>query len=178
MWPWGHVAFGYLLYLLVRPSSWRGADRWALLAVVVGSQAPDLVDKPLAWYFTILPSGRSLGHSLFFAAIVITLVWVVAESYGHREAGIGYAVGHLSHLLGDTLIPIYYGQYAEISFLLWPLLPAPEYEEPSGILDIYLFVTEGLVLSPAILSEVAIGVGVGALCLYHFVRRGTWTPED
>ena len=71
MWPWGHLAVGYLVY--------SGLSRWrfgrlpgsvATLAVALGTQLPDLVDKPLAWTVNVLASGRSLAHSLDRKSVV------------------------------------------------------------------------------------------------------------
>ena len=64
MWPWGHLVFGYLLYLLVRPRAWRNGDRFAVIVLMIGTQVPDIVDKPLAWWFGVLPSGVVSGVSV------------------------------------------------------------------------------------------------------------------
>jgi hypothetical protein len=49
MWPWGHLAVGYLLSAgaayLRDHSSPRGL---AVVALAAGTQLPDLLDKPLA----------------------------------------------------------------------------------------------------------------------------------
>jgi hypothetical protein len=173
MWPWGHLAFGYVGYLLVRPWAIRRADRVAVLAALFGSLFPDLVDKPLAWGLAVLPSGRSLAHSVFALIIVSAVVWVVAVEYDRREAGIAFPIGYVTHLVGDGLVPIYEGSYGELSYLLWPLLPAPAYDEPTGILDA-LAVFGNPEFSPMFLAEVAVAAGFGLLCAYHFVFRAEW----
>ena len=56
MWPWGHLAVAYLCYVL--SIKLRGDGEQTLLtlvAVAVGSQFPDLIDKPFAWSVAILP---------------------------------------------------------------------------------------------------------------------------
>jgi hypothetical protein len=58
MWPWGHLAVGYLCY--VAYLKLYDNDRQTLypvLAVGFGSQFPDFIDKPLAWSVLVLPSG-------------------------------------------------------------------------------------------------------------------------
>lgn len=173
MWPWGHLAFGYVGYLLLRPAAIRHADRTAIVAALFGSLLPDLVDKPLAWGVAVLPSGRSLAHSVFALGIVSTVVWMVAAEYDRREVGIAFPIGYLTHLVGDGLVPVYEGSYGELSYLLWPLLPAPEYDEPAGFLDA-LAVFGNPELSTMFLAEVAVAAGFGLLCGYHFVFRSEW----
>ena len=63
MWPWDHLAFGYVWYTLAsRGWDGRPPSNAAAIALAVGTQFPDLVDKPLAWWLDVLPAGRSLGH--------------------------------------------------------------------------------------------------------------------
>lgn len=123
MWPWEHLAVGYLLYsLLVRAtgrSRPRGRD---VLAVGLGSQFPDLVDKPLGWGTTLLPSGTSLAHSLLFAIPIATLVVLVAR-YRRSSTGTAFAVAYLAHIPSDVLYPVVLGEELRVGFLLWPLVP-------------------------------------------------------
>jgi len=68
MWPWGHLAVGYLLWsVLVRDRRFRPPTGAETLLLAVGTQFPDAVDKPLAWSLGVLPNGRSLAHSVFLA---------------------------------------------------------------------------------------------------------------
>lgn len=125
MWPWEHLAVGYLCYsLLTRawtrtPPDWTGA-----LALAVGTQFPDLIDKPLAWELGVLPSGNTLAHSLFTALPLSVLVLVLAKRLGALHIGAAFAVGYLLHLPGDMLYPVLYGDGLWVDFLLWPLVPA------------------------------------------------------
>lgn len=127
MWPWGHLGFGYLLlsaynHLVGRR---RPGDLEAL-ALVVGTQFPDLIDKPLGWTLGVLPSGRSLAHSIITAAIVVYAVARLARAYGTSGVGRGFAIGYASHLVGDSYGQVLDGEYGELTFLLWPALPLPE----------------------------------------------------
>lgn len=103
MWPWGHAAVAYLLY-----SGWRHAtDRIPTtvpaLAVVVGSQLPDLVDKPLAWTVNVLPNGRSLMHSAVTVTLLtIAIVWY-ARRHNRPEPFYAFALGIWAHLFADAL---------------------------------------------------------------------------
>lgn len=136
MWPWGHLAVGYLCYsLLSRWRSNRPPDDGAALVVLFGTQFPDLVDKPLAWSFHLLPSGRSLGHSLLTAAVVCALVAAFAYRRGHLSLVVAFCVGYLSHLAGDALVPLIEGQYQYMAYLGWPLLSLPPYDTGIGFFE-------------------------------------------
>ncbi|MCQ4334748.1 metal-dependent hydrolase [Natronomonas sp. F2-12] len=119
--PGGHAAVGYLLYTaLCRFRTESIPDGAAVLALAVGTQFADLLDKPLAWYLGVLPSGRSLGHSVFATALLLVIVHRVATHYRRRELSIAFAVGHLLHLAGDAVYPLLDGDLGELQFLLWP----------------------------------------------------------
>ena len=134
MWPWEHLAIGYLTYsLLVRLGSGTGPSAGAALAVAAGTQFPDLVDKPLGWGTSILPSGQSLAHSLLFALPVIVLVVVLARRFDRNAIGTAFGIGYLSHLPGDVFYPVLLGGEPRISPLLWPILPSGG-SDPGAIL--------------------------------------------
>jgi hypothetical protein len=135
MWPWGHLAFGYFLYSgYTRLSSVREFDGYTVLLIVFGTQFPDIVDKPLAWTFHVLPSGRSLAHSVFAAVFVSTLIAMYCRKRGRSDLGIAFAVGYFSHLVGDGLRALLSGEYAYLSYLGWPILPPPPFEDEGGFL--------------------------------------------
>lgn len=124
MLPWGHAAVGYLAYRGLRAARKRGAPTpAAALAVAVGSQAPDLVDKPLSWTLGVLPAGRSLGHSLLVVALVLALASRVRAVRDRPAAATGFAVGTVSHVLADAAGPALAGTPGVASFLFWPVLP-------------------------------------------------------
>jgi len=128
MWPLGHAAVAYLCYTgLCRARTTGSPSELAVLAVLVGSQAPDLVDKPLAWYLGVLPTGRSLAHSVLLIGPLIGLAFLVASRYGRPEYGIAAGVGAGSHLLVDV-VPALWGA-ADPAILLWPLLPLEPYPD-------------------------------------------------
>jgi hypothetical protein len=89
--------------------------------LVFTTQLPDIVDKPLAWVFGVLPSGLSLGHSLVVGLPVCLLVVTIARRTGRAELGNAYCVGFLSHVAGDLLYPLMLGGRPDPRFLLWPL---------------------------------------------------------
>lgn len=122
MWPWGHLALGYLLYSLGHRATGRGVPlEWPVVWLAIGTQFPDLVDKPLAWYLQVLPSGRTLAHSGLTATLVIAALWVGLS--GRRRLVVAFAAGYVSHLLGDAIRPLLVGDVDALAFLLWPILP-------------------------------------------------------
>jgi len=129
MWVVEHVAIGYLVwsgwsrYREGRPPT--GAEFWLVL---LGALLPDLVDKPLAWTFGVLPAGRSLAHSLLTASVLVVAARRVARRRGDVTLGTAFGVAYLSHLAADVVFPIISGRYAYTYFLLWPLLPLPYYD--------------------------------------------------
>lgn len=126
MLPWAHAAIGYLLWTGIthslggRPPTDR--EVWALL---LGTQFPDLIDKPLAWTVGVLPSGRSLAHSLFAVAAAFAALSTVGRRWIRRGLAVAFAVGHLSHSLADVYRPLREGRYGDLGYLLWPLLNGP-----------------------------------------------------
>ncbi|QLG29207.1 metal-dependent hydrolase [Halorarum halophilum] len=124
--PWAHAAIGYLLwsasthYWKKRPPG--DLEAWCLL---LGTQFPDLVDKPLAWTYNVLPSGRSLGHSLLTVLVIFAIGYALSRRWNRTNLVVAFSVGHLSHSLADTYRLLLTGQYEDLGYLLWPLLRAP-----------------------------------------------------
>ena len=103
MLPWGHLAVGYLCYsLYVRLRHHPFPEGTAVFALAIGTQFPDLVDKPLAWTLGVAPSGRSVGHSLVVAAILAAIVWMLVRRYGRSGEPIAVFISYLSHIVVDA----------------------------------------------------------------------------
>jgi membrane-bound metal-dependent hydrolase YbcI (DUF457 family) len=128
MLPWGHAAVGYLCYTLwLRGRKRHPPASLAVLALAVGTQFPDLIDKPLAWTFGILPSGRSLGHSLVFVGVLAAGLWWFSRRAGReREAG-AFLCGHISHIFADVAPAAVAGEWVVLRSLAWPFLPVYVY---------------------------------------------------
>lgn len=105
------------------------------LVVANAVVAPDLIDKPLAWEFAIFSSGYALAHSVFFAVPLLIAAVLVVRRAGRDPIGYGFAVGYLSHLIGD-LIPIY-AEEGELSLypILWPFGDGSTTDHSQGFLD-------------------------------------------
>lgn len=133
MWPWGHLAAGYLLYRIGR----RPLDGPAVLALVAGTQLPDLVDKPFAWTVPLLPNGRSLSHSLLIVPPLLVVLAVLASGR-RRRVLVALGVGYLTHLATDAVYPLLQGEFYYLGFLGWPLVPPIDYGTSQGILAHFL----------------------------------------
>jgi len=138
VWPWGHLAFAYLLHSSLVHLWYRRRPTWPGVALVaIGSQVPDLIDKPLAWTLNVLPSGRSLGHSFILGTVIVVVVVALLRRYELR--GWPFALGYYSHLLGDSIRPLLGGRFHDLTFLLWPVFEAETGSEPSiGIIQYLL----------------------------------------
>lgn len=124
MWPWEHLAVGYLCYsLYARARTDAPPNGIETLAVALGTQFPDLVDKPLAWQLGLLSSGNSLAHSAFTAVLLLVFVLGLSKRLGVSQLGVAFAVGYLVHLPGDVFYPLVYGGGPWIEFLWWPFVP-------------------------------------------------------
>lgn len=125
MWPWEHLAVGYLAYsLLVRVRTGDPPDGPAALTVAVASQLPDLIDKPLAWTFGVYPGGYSVGHSIFVACGLSALAVAVSRRGGRPRLGAAFAVGYLAHLPADLAFLYVVNGYLTPAVVLWPAVPA------------------------------------------------------
>lgn len=134
MWPWEHLAAGYLAYSLGLRSVRRPPPTAAgLLVVVLGTQLPDLVDKPLSWGLGWFAQGYAVGHSVFLAAPLSALVLLIALRRGRGRLGVAFAVGHWSHLATDVLDPLRYGRSPDPGRVLWPIVTAAPYPQDLGM---------------------------------------------
>lgn len=171
MWPWEHLAFGYFLYsMYTRIRFGQSPTDAPVFALIVATQLPDLVDKPLSWTLAILPTARSLAHSVFVAALVIGLVGVIARNRGVPEIGEAVAVGYGSHLLGDVLYGVLRGGSPDIAFLFWPLVDQPVRSTPGAIARFRELLIEfvGYLQSPAGTGYLVFELGmlIGLLVLW------------
>lgn len=165
MLPWGHAAVGYLCVSLAVRYRYRIPPHGpAAIAVAIGTQLPDLIDKPLAWTFGLVPSGRSLAHSLVFLAALAAIAWVLATRYDRRLEGSAFVGAYLSHVLSDLLPAAMAGEWAKLGVLLWPITPLYRYPDELDRSIIGFF----LELEPAELISLELAVIVVALALWIY----------
>lgn len=181
MWPWGHAALGYLLYAVYVQLRTRAPPTgWGVLALAIGTQTPDLIDKPLAWYLDVLEYGRSLAHSVLTGGLILLAVVLYLRHRGHRRLATAFAIGYLSHLLGDSYTFVLDGTYENLAFLVWPLLPIPNADtELEGLfahlarLDASVIYSEGLLLAVGVFLLWTLQGAPGLRELYGWLRRMT-----
>ena len=92
--------------------------------VFVGSQLPDLIDKPLAHQFHLLPTGRVFVHSLPIAIPICCLVGWYARKTDRPRVGGAFAFAYLSHLVADNWRVLSPPDPTLSADLLWPFRPA------------------------------------------------------
>ncbi|MDS0300295.1 hypothetical protein NDI76_16230 [Halogeometricum sp. S1BR25-6] len=125
MWPFAHLAVGYLLYSAYSHARFRRPpDQTAAVLVVFGTQLADFIDKPLA-LLGVLESGRSLGHSYLVVLPVILLVGgAVYRMRGEFGPTVAFGMGYASAPLGDGAPQFLQGTFEtdlrEVSFWVWP----------------------------------------------------------
>jgi hypothetical protein len=165
MWPWGHLAVGYLLYAVSMRFRRRAAEDSTVLLLVVGTQFPDVVDKPLTW-LGALPGGRSLAHSLLVAIPLSVALLAVARRVGRAESAGGFVLGYGSHLLADSYHSLVAGRLSDLTFLLWPVLPLPEYERNSPLDHFDALVQAAERVDPAVVLREPMGAFTGQVALF------------
>jgi hypothetical protein len=166
MWPWGHLAAGYLVYsAYAHLRTGESPANLPALVAVFATQVPDLIDKPLAWSLAILPSGRSLGHSVVTVVPALVVVWLLAARRDARPLGTALAIGVLSHLFTDALYPLLGLDVEFLTFLGWPLLPLPAYEVDSSFAAHFALVE----VTPAFVFELVLVVV--ASVVWHYDGR-------
>lgn len=174
MWPWGHLAVGYVAYATY--TRYRYDEHPAggpVVVLTVATQLPDLIDKPLAYSVGVLPGGRSLAHSLLIAVPLCILALELAhrETGWWAQSGVAIAIGYATHLLGDSIQGLLALNAAELTFLAWPLLTPPDYDTNGFDEHVAQFLesTESLGaggLSPFAIEWILFGLMVG-LWLSH-----------
>jgi membrane-bound metal-dependent hydrolase YbcI (DUF457 family) len=163
--PWGHLAVGYLCLSVAVWARYRVPPRGpTAIAVAIGTQLPDLVDKPLAWRFGVIPSGRSLAHSLLFLAVLATVAWALAVRYDRRLEASAFVGAYLSHVLADAFPAALAGEWAKLGSLLWPITPVYQYPDELDYTIIGFF----LELEPAALVSPGLGITIVALALWVY----------
>ena len=187
--PVTHAAVAYLLYVAYPAvTTHRLPARWALVPVAVGSQFPDLIDKPLA-YWGAIPYGRSLAHSVFSLLAVCAVVWWATRSLSirlgdrvpeslWRVTPAAFAIGYAAHLLGDSWQGLLRGDFFAVRFLAYPLFGVPR--SPSDSISPWQRVLE-IYREPAAamhLEIVAVAIAVFVTLRLWAFRRGRWPISE
>jgi len=180
MWPLGHTAVAYLCYsVVVRAREAGPPDGLVVVVLLFGSQFPDLVDKPLSWYLGVLPTGRTLAHSLLVVGPLVVAVYLLAARYSRSAYGIAFGMGAISHVLVDAVPALWGG--TDPGFLLWPVVAVEPYDNGAPSVAALLFESIGdpYFLSEFVLAAIAVVVwrrdGYPGLGVIRRVGR-RWLP--
>lgn len=134
MWPWGHAAFGYLLYSFGSRLFGRRPDDHPAIVLLIATQLPDLADKSLSWVFELFPQGYSIGHSVFVAIPLGVAVLALAVWRRRAECGFAFITGYWSHLIGDIAFGLIESNPYTFERVLWPVVTLPPYSSDLGAL--------------------------------------------
>lgn len=176
MWPWDHAAVAYLLVSGASRGAWgRPPSRRVGLVALFAGVLPDLIDKPLSWGLGLLPTGRSLAHSLLVAAPAVVSVLLLGAALGRHRGAVAFGIGYLSHLAGDVAYPLFVDGELRLGFLLWPVIPAAADDAGAGVTHVAELVADFLAVlaSPGGLLYLAVDaalLGLTAL-VWHRDRR-------
>lgn len=176
MYPPGHLAFGYLCYSLYYHIRWKQPPPgYETLVLAIGTQFPDLVDKPLA-LLGIFPYSRYVGHSLVTIALLAVLLWLVTEATpSRRELVAPFTVGAVSHSISDIAPKMLNGKPLgnDFGWLLWPVIGGtPSYPSPEDIADYCSF--PGVVLLEEVLDLLIILFSGSAMFLWVAAGGIVW----
>ncbi|MFC6726824.1 metal-dependent hydrolase, partial [Halobium palmae] len=129
MMPWGHFLVAFVPFAAYRVARGRRPDADSVFLLLVATQFPDLVDKPLAWTLGVFPSGRLLAHSVVFAVPLVLIVSAAAWHRSRPDLGALFTFGYLSHLYTDSLGLLRQGaEYYFLPNLFFPLVaPNPDH---------------------------------------------------
>ena len=134
-----------------------------VLLLLVATQLPDVIDKPLAWTFSVLPSGRSFGHSLVVTAILALGLWRLAHRFDRRREAGAFLCGHLTHIVADMVPAVVAGEWIQLRTLAWPLVPVYVFpdEQDRSIIEFFLTLEPAAIpTSGVVLTVVAVVVWV------------------
>jgi hypothetical protein len=133
VYPEGHFLLAAVPLTAYTVARWRRLPSGPMvLLLLVATQLPDVIDKPLAWTFAVLPSGRMLAHSLVVSLPVLSVLVLAAARRGYGRYAVVFSAAYLSHIAGDFYPLLRLGtNYYFFPNLFWPLLPANPDRTPS-----------------------------------------------
>lgn len=144
MWPWGHAAFGYLLYSFGARAAGERPQGVPVIVLAVATQLPDVVDKSLSWGLDVFPQGYAVGHSLFVGVPLGVAVLALAWRTDRLRTGLAAVVGYWSHLVGDMAYGLLSRNPYWFDRMLWPVVTLPPYDSDVGFARLFIYVGEFL----------------------------------
>lgn len=121
MWPPGHLGAGIIVADLLGLTD----DTERYLALVAGSVAPDLLDKPLGKRENI-EAYHTVGHSVVVNSLIAAIVVRLTEPGSRIRM---FVLGCFVHLTTDFALT--FDKWDDPEFFVWPLLrPVNDVERP------------------------------------------------
>jgi hypothetical protein len=173
MWPWSHAAIGYLLYSVGTRLDGRRPNGSPVIVLLIATQLPDLVDKPLSWVVGVFPQGYAVAHSVFVAVPLCIAVLVVTVRRQRRDWGIAFLIGYGSHLVGDILFGLLKSNPYAVERVLWPLVTLPPYDVDQGVFIRLSEYVSDLIAMRASGDALVVVLGVGMA----YVTLGVWIMD-
>jgi len=175
MWPWEHAAVGYLLYSLWCRVVYREPPSdLPVAALIIGSQLPDMIDKPLSWGLGVFQTGYALGHSALITIPVGLAVGIRSIRTAHHRTVTALLVGYWSHLAGDVVNPLRSGGTIALDTVLWPVVVGPPYEQDLGLARGLVYVTD---LPDSLQTADSLSL-VGANLLVPVIAVAVWIADE
>lgn len=168
MMPWGHFLVAALPFVVCTAVRYRRLPSGQTLFVLgIGTQFPDIVDKPLAWRFDIIINGRMFMHSLVFA-VPISIAVIYLSAKNERPAlGTAFVFGYLMHLPGDFYTAVVGPDTYLPRNMVWPLFGTRTISKP-GFVDQPSLLTFS---SVDVAMIVVAGITIGFACLSILTQR-------
>ncbi|MFC6954569.1 metal-dependent hydrolase [Halorubellus litoreus] len=134
MWPWEHAAVGYVCYsAATRLLAGDPPEGDPVLFLAVGTQFPDLVDKPLSWGLGVFPTGYAAGHSVLVLLALTVLALAALRDDGRQRNAVPFLVGAWTHVAGDVVSPLRAGEPLGVDRVLWPVVEREPYPDDLGV---------------------------------------------
>jgi len=188
MWPWEHAVLGYVaLSAFTHVSDGRSPGWPAVVAVLIGSQLPDLIDKPLAWSVGIVDTGYAVGHSVFFSLVVLVVVLAVGLD---RDGLVALGIGHWLHAPADLAHNYVATGTLTPEIVLWPFVSRTQgvqsktidpFEAAVGRFGQYGSALAGGDVTPYLLFQLSLSIGAVVLWFYDgapVLREGATTVHQ
>ncbi|WP_227133066.1 metal-dependent hydrolase [Halorubellus salinus] len=175
MWPWEHAAVGYVCYsAATRLLGGDPPDGDPVLFLAVGTQFPDLVDKPLSWGLGVFPTGYAAGHSVLVLLALTLLALGGVRDDGRRRNAVAFLVGAWTHVAGDLLSPLRAGEPLGIDRVLWPVVEREPYGDDLGVERGLVYFREYLadVGTGDLSTSLALGVALGVTSVVLWLVDG------
>jgi membrane-bound metal-dependent hydrolase YbcI (DUF457 family) len=144
--------------------------------LIIGALLPDLIDKPIGRiiFSSTIANGRIIGHTLFFALLLILIGLYMYEKNKDKRA-LTLGIGSFFHILEDQM-------WAQPKTFFWPLLGLSfpkDFTRYSGM-EFLLRMLEGSFepeFSLSFITEI-LGAGIIVIFIIYWFKKGNKKSDD